>query len=43
MAVWNLLHTLGHFGELAVIWYISPCFGILYLEKSGNPGLTSVN
>jgi hypothetical protein len=41
MAIWNLLQTFGifygHFGELAVIWYISPCFGILYLKKSGNP------
>jgi hypothetical protein len=24
-----------------VIWYISPRFGILYQEKSGNPGLLS--
>jgi hypothetical protein len=22
-----------------VIWYIFPRFGILYLEKSGNPGV----
>jgi hypothetical protein len=30
MAFWYILF---------VIWYISPRFGILYKEKSGNPGL----
>jgi hypothetical protein len=29
---------LGPFGNLVVIWYISPRFGILYQEKSGNLG-----
>jgi hypothetical protein len=24
-----------------VIWYISPRFGMLYQEKSGNPGCSS--
>jgi hypothetical protein len=26
----------GHLVYFAVIWYISPRFGILYQEKSGN-------
>jgi hypothetical protein len=26
-----------HLVYSVVIWYIFPCFGILYLEKSGNP------
>jgi hypothetical protein len=26
------------FGNLVVFWYIFPRFGILYHEKSGNPG-----
>jgi hypothetical protein len=26
-----------------VIWYISPRFGMLYQEKSGNPGATMKN
>jgi hypothetical protein len=33
----------GHFGSILVhvmlIWYIFPCFGMFYQEKSGNPGL----
>jgi hypothetical protein len=28
----------GHLGYFMVIWYIFPCFGMLYKEKSGNPG-----
>jgi hypothetical protein len=28
----------GHLEYFVVIWYISPRFGILYQEKSGNPG-----
>jgi hypothetical protein len=35
MAIWYIL---GPFGNLVVIWYIFPRFGILYREKSGNPG-----
>jgi hypothetical protein len=42
MAIWKILLTFGifygHFADLAVIWYIFPHFGILYQEKSGNPG-----
>jgi hypothetical protein len=29
----------GHLVYFVVIWYIFPRFGILYQEKSGNPGL----
>jgi hypothetical protein len=29
----------GHLLQFVVIWYIFPRFGILYQEKSGNPGL----
>jgi hypothetical protein len=42
MAVWCIL---GPFGIIVAIWYILwsfdiffPRFGILYQEKSGNPG-----
>jgi hypothetical protein len=28
----------GHLENFVVIWYIFPSFGILCLEKSGNPG-----
>jgi hypothetical protein len=31
----------GHLVYFVVIWYISPHFGILYQEKSGNPGVSS--
>jgi hypothetical protein len=34
-------YILWPFGELVVIWYIFHCFGILYQEKSGNPGLAT--
>jgi hypothetical protein len=34
-AIGYVLCTFGHF---VVIWYIIPHFGILYQEKSGNPG-----
>jgi hypothetical protein len=42
MAVWNILRPFSIFyGRLViyvvVIWYIFPRFGILHLEKSGNP------
>jgi hypothetical protein len=33
--VWYILCP---FGNLVVIWYIFPRFGILGQEKSGNPG-----
>jgi hypothetical protein len=33
-AVWSILRPFGIFGA---IWYIFSRFGILYLEKSGNP------
>jgi hypothetical protein len=35
-SIWNIL---GTFGKFVVIWYIIPRFGMLYQEKSGNPGL----
>jgi hypothetical protein len=28
----------GHLVQFVIIWYIFSCFGILYQEKSGNPG-----
>jgi hypothetical protein len=31
-------YILWAFGNLLVIWYIFPHFGVLYQEKSGNPG-----
>jgi hypothetical protein len=31
-------NILRPFGNVVVIWYIFPCFGILCQEKSGNPG-----
>jgi hypothetical protein len=33
-AIWYILWP---FGDVLVIWYIFPRFGILYQEKSGNP------
>jgi hypothetical protein len=43
MTVWSILRPLGtfygHLVHFEVIWYISPRFGILYQEKSGNPAL----
>jgi hypothetical protein len=36
-ALWYILLP---FGNVVVIWYISPRFGILQQEKSGNPGQT---
>jgi hypothetical protein len=29
--------------NFVVIWYTFPCFGILYQEKSGNPGSGQVS
>jgi hypothetical protein len=31
-----------HLVYFVVNWYISPCFGILYKEKSGTPGLHTI-
>jgi hypothetical protein len=41
IAIWNTLRPFGIlYGPLVylvVIWYIFPCVGTLYQEKSGNP------
>jgi hypothetical protein len=34
-AIWYILWSFGYF---VVIWFILPRFGILWDEKSGNPG-----
>jgi hypothetical protein len=34
----TIWYILGPFGNLVVRWDILPHFGILYQEKSGNPG-----
>jgi hypothetical protein len=43
MAIWNILQTLEKFYDNLVhfvfIWYIFAGFGIVYQEKSGNPGM----
>jgi hypothetical protein len=44
LLIWNILrsfgvHILWPFGNVMVIWYIFPRFGILCQEKSGNLGL----
>jgi hypothetical protein len=31
-------YILWAFDNFAVVWYVFPRFGILYQEKSGNPG-----
>jgi hypothetical protein len=40
--IWSILRPFdifyGHLVCFLVIWYIFPHFGILYQEKSGNPG-----
>jgi hypothetical protein len=40
MTIWPILRPLeifySHLEYFVVIWYISPRFGILYQEKSGN-------
>jgi hypothetical protein len=42
MDTWSILLSFvtfyGHLVQFVVIWYIFPNFGILYQEKSGNPG-----
>jgi hypothetical protein len=42
LAIWSILRPLeifyGHGVCFVVIWYIFTSFGILYQEKSGNPG-----
>jgi hypothetical protein len=42
MAIWYILLSIGKFNgrllHFVVIWYIFSRFGILYQEKSGNPG-----
>jgi hypothetical protein len=42
MAIWNILRAFGishdHLVHFLLIWYISSGFGIMYKEKSGNPG-----
>jgi hypothetical protein len=41
MTIWPVLLLLeifhDHLVYFVVIWYVYPRFGILYLEKSGNP------
>jgi hypothetical protein len=42
LGIWNIIHTailyiLWPFGNLVANWHISPRFGILRQEKSGNP------
>jgi hypothetical protein len=43
VTIWSILGPLKIFYVnmvyFVVIWYISPRFGILYQEKSGNPAL----
>jgi hypothetical protein len=46
MAIWNnILWTFGifddHLEHLVFPWYICSGFGIMYKEKSGNPGVAS--
>jgi hypothetical protein len=42
--IWNITYTsiwyiLWPFGNVLLIWYIFPRFGILRREKSGNPAI----
>jgi hypothetical protein len=45
VAVWNILQPIGCVScPLDIFWYFgkfSPRFGMLYQEKSGNPGMQS--
>jgi hypothetical protein len=47
VTIWSILRPLqicyGHMVYFEVICYISPRFGILYQEKSGNSGQDSAN
>jgi hypothetical protein len=47
MTIWPVLLLLeifyGRLVYFVVIWYIYPRFGILYLEKSGNPDVRHEN
>jgi hypothetical protein len=36
--LWLIGLSYGHFVYFVAIWYVFPRFGLLYLEKSGNPG-----
>jgi hypothetical protein len=40
---WSILHPIGifygHLVNFVLLWYIFHHFGMLYQEKSGNPGL----
>jgi hypothetical protein len=38
---WSFAIFYGHLVQFLVVWYILPHFGILYQEKSGNPGLAT--
>jgi hypothetical protein len=42
LSIWNILQTLGifydHLVDFMLIWYIFSGFGIMYREKTGNPG-----
>jgi hypothetical protein len=46
MSTWNILWTFGifydNFLHFVFIWYIFSGFGMLYQEKSGNPGMPSI-
>jgi hypothetical protein len=43
MDIWSILQPFGtlngHLVYFAVIWYISPRFGMLYQDKSGSPDI----
>jgi hypothetical protein len=39
---WHLRYFNDYLVHFMFIWYIFPCFGITYKEKSGNPGLVYV-
>jgi hypothetical protein len=36
--VWPIGIFDSHLLHFVVIWYIFPCFGMFYVDKSGNPG-----
>jgi hypothetical protein len=45
IAIWNICvirYILWPFGNLPATWYITPRFGKLCQEKSGNPGATYI-